>query len=115
MGLFSRFEKKVPSTAEDPAAIQTAAHVDRDPEKHDIAQLEDGGEGRNEASYHVTPEMEKHVLRKLDMRLVPLVMGLCASSNTCLPRNTMLTVMQICWRIWIAQILGMPWAIPSKL
>lgn len=77
MGLLSRFEKKVPSTADDPAAINTAAHLERDPEKHEISQLERDGESPNGTPYHVTPEMEKQVLRKLDRRLVPIVMVLC--------------------------------------
>ena len=80
MGFLSRFEKKVPSTADDPAALDAAAHLDRDPEKHEISQLEqDGGSPNRAAPYHVTPEMEKQVLRKLDRRLVPLVMVLCTA------------------------------------
>lgn len=75
MGLLSRFEKPVPSTAEDPAAIATATQVDE--EKQVASQLETEGEGRNGAAAHVTPAMEKKVVRKLDKRLVPLVMGLC--------------------------------------
>jgi hypothetical protein len=74
MGLLSKLETKVPSTAEDPAVINTALRLDQDPEKHGIAHLEGEG-GRTEV--HVTPEMEKRVLRKLDTRLVPLVMTLC--------------------------------------
>jgi hypothetical protein len=79
MGFLSRFEKKVPSTADDPAAINTAARLDQDPEKHEISQLEGEGGSPNGAPYHVTPEMEKQVLRKLDTRLVPLVMVLCTT------------------------------------
>lgn len=85
MGFLSRFEKKVPSTADDPAAIDTAAGLDKDPEKHGISQLErDGGSPNGVAPYHVTPEMEKQVLRKLDTRLVPLVMVLCMPPYLCL-------------------------------
>lgn len=77
MGFLSRFEKKVPSTADDPAAIDTAARLDQDPEKHGISQLEgDGASPNGVAPRHVTPEIEKQVLRKLDTRLVPLVMVL---------------------------------------
>jgi hypothetical protein len=75
MGLLSRFAKPVPSTAEDPAAINTAAHLGT--EKPDISQAEAGNEGPNGGiPYHVTPEMERQVVRKLDKRLVPLVMML---------------------------------------
>jgi hypothetical protein len=75
MGFLSRFAQPVPSTAEDPAAIQTAAH--RKTEKPDISQVEAGNQNSNGGNvYHVTPEMEQRVVRKLDKRLVPLVMGL---------------------------------------
>jgi hypothetical protein len=79
MGLLSRFEKKVPSTTDDPAAISTAGRLEQDPEKHEISQLEQDNESPNGngTPYHVTPEIEKQVLRKLDTRLVPLVMVLC--------------------------------------
>jgi hypothetical protein len=79
MGLLSRFEKKVPSTADDPAAIRTAGRLEQDPEKQEISQLEQDNESPNGdgTPYHVTPEIEKQVLRKLDTRLVPLVMILC--------------------------------------
>jgi hypothetical protein len=80
MGFLSRLEKKVPSTADDPAALNTAARLDLDPEKHGTSQLErDGGSANGQAPYHVTPAMEKQVLRKLDTRLVPLVMVLCTA------------------------------------
>ena len=75
MGFLSRFSKPVPSTAEDPTAIQAAAQLGT--EKPDISQIEAGNNISNgENVYHVTPEMEKRVVRKLDKRLVPLVMGL---------------------------------------
>jgi hypothetical protein len=84
MGLLSRFEKKAPSTADDPAAINTAARLEQDPEKNETSQLERDNENPNRTPYHVTPEMEQRVLRKLDTRLVPLVMVLCMISNLCL-------------------------------
>ena len=76
MGFLSRFSKPVPSTAEDPAAIQTAARLGT--EKAHISQTEAGNtsNGENGTAYHVTPEMERKVVRKMDKRLVPLVMGL---------------------------------------
>jgi hypothetical protein len=89
MGFLSRFEKKAPSTADDPAAINTAARLEQDPEKHEISQLE--GPNGNGAPYHVTPEMEKQVLRKLDSRLIPLVMILCTAPNPpYMPKKEML-------------------------
>jgi hypothetical protein len=73
MGFLSRFTQPVPSTAEDPTAIETAAHLGA--EKPDVSQVEAGNEGPNGGNaYHVTPEMEQRVVRKLDKRLVPLVM-----------------------------------------
>jgi hypothetical protein len=81
MGLLSKFEKKVPSTADDPAAITTAAHLNY-PEKTEVAQLESGHESPSAGNgFHVTAEMERRVVRKLDKRLVPLVMGLCMFSR----------------------------------
>lgn len=77
MGFLSRFEKKVPSTADNPAAINTAARLEQDPEKLDISQVDAEGQSPNGVPYQVTPEMEKRVLRKLDSRLVPLVTVLC--------------------------------------
>lgn len=75
MGFLSRFAPPVPSTAEDPTAIETAAQIGT--EKPDISQVEAGNKSPNEeTSYHVTPEMEQRVVRKLDKRLVPLVMVL---------------------------------------
>jgi hypothetical protein len=75
MGFLSMFEKAIPSTAEDPAAIATATHSD--PEKQAVGEVEKGNEIPGGISAHVTSEMEKAVVRKLDKRLVPLVMGLC--------------------------------------
>lgn len=98
MGFLSRFEKKVPPTVDDPAAIETAARLGQDPEKHEISQVE-GSEGPNGAPYHITPEMEKNVLRKLDTRLVPLVMILCELLPQPLNRIGRLTVAQISWHI----------------
>ncbi len=75
MGILSRLAKPVPSTAEHPTAIQAAAHLGA--KKKDISQVEAGSKSSNgENVHHVTPEMEQRVVRKLDKRLVPLVMGL---------------------------------------
>lgn len=75
MGFLSRFDKKVPPTADDQAAIETAASIDRDPEKDEINHKESSGNGVLVRQF--TPEMEKRVLRKIDRRLVPLVVILC--------------------------------------
>jgi len=80
MGFLSKFEKEIPSTADDLAAINTAAHLD--PKKQEIAQLENENQGPDRRNvYHVTLEMEKRVVGKLDKRLVPLVMFLCEFNN----------------------------------
>ena len=72
MGLLSRFEKPVQSTADDPAAVNTAARLST--EKTDVRHVKNGTGGPNtEITYHVTPAMEKSLLRKLDKRLVSLV------------------------------------------
>jgi hypothetical protein len=72
--------KKIPSTAEDPAAIRTAARLQQDAEKGEVGQVDRGG-SPIEAPSHITPELERRVLRKLDTRLVPLVMVLCTSPS----------------------------------
>lgn len=64
----------MPSTAEDPAALASATHSD--PEKQTVGEIEGRTESPSDIAPHVTPEMEKAVVRKLDKRLVPLVMGL---------------------------------------
>jgi hypothetical protein len=75
MGFLSHFEKPVPSTTDDPAATSTAAHLET--EKADVSPVEDGNESPNAATaHHVTPEVERRLVRKLDKRLVPLVMVL---------------------------------------
>lgn len=73
MGFFSK-------TPDDPGAIGPAPAPDIDTEKQDVSQIELGDGDANVPGmvpFHVTPEMEKRVVRKLDRRLVPLVMGLC--------------------------------------
>jgi hypothetical protein len=80
MGFLSKFEKQVPSTAEDPEAITAAVQIGN--KKSDTNQKESGNESTTPAnSFHVTPEMERKLVRKLDTRLVLLVMGLCMQSQ----------------------------------
>jgi hypothetical protein len=77
MGFLARFEKKVvPPTAESPAVDVAAAQTDS--EKMATSQLE-GHHGIAPAQniYYVKPEVEKRLLKKMDQRLVPLVMVLC--------------------------------------
>jgi len=71
MGILSWFEKKQDGSA----TVLSAAPPD--PENQYPAKLENGDNGLTTASYHITSKMEKHLIRKLDRRLVPLVMGLC--------------------------------------
>ena len=73
MGFFSKVGKPAPSTANDPAALDIATHSD--PEKQVVGEIEAGND--SPIVPHVTPDMEKAVVRKMDKRLVPLVMGLC--------------------------------------
>jgi len=80
MGFLSKFEKQVPPTAEDPEAITAAVGLGN--EKSDTNQNESGNENTTAANgFHVTPEMERKLVRKLDTRLVLLVMGLCMQSQ----------------------------------
>jgi len=75
MGCFSKFEKKVCPTDEDSAVVETAARLGtgkREPgDESGIETIRHGNEP------HVTPEMEKRLLRKLDRRLIPHIMFLC--------------------------------------
>lgn len=64
--------KKNPSVAPDPAALSTAPELD--PEKEAIDHAETLGAPN---PYYVDPAVERRVVRKLDQRLIPLVMGLC--------------------------------------
>jgi hypothetical protein len=73
-------DEKTPSTTDNPAAVNTTSNLD--PEKQTVTQVEDGNGGPAPAYFLVTPEMERRVVRKLDMRLVPLVMGLCMECCT---------------------------------
>jgi hypothetical protein len=75
MGCLSKFEKKVCPTDEDSAVAETAARLGtgkREPgDESGIETIHHGNEP------HVTPEMEKRLLRKLDRRLIPHIMFLC--------------------------------------
>jgi hypothetical protein len=65
MGFLSRFEKQVPSTAEDSEAITAAVHLGN--EKSDPNQNENGNESTTAANgFQVTAEMERKLVRKLD-------------------------------------------------
>ena len=75
MGCFSKFERKVCPTDEDSAAAETAAPFG-------TGKREPGDESGIETTCHgnqphVTPEMEKRLLIKLDRRLIPHIMFLC--------------------------------------
>jgi len=71
MGVFGQKKKhQEPSTVTDFAAVSAA--TDFDPEKQNVGQLE---AGYPHGHHHVDPEAEKRLVRKLDRRMVPLVMG----------------------------------------
>jgi hypothetical protein len=78
MAILSRFTKEVPPTADDTTAVSKAA--DLDPENQGILHTHSTNGNPGQAQCHVTPNIEKRVLRKLDTRLVPLVMFLCGSN-----------------------------------
>jgi hypothetical protein len=63
--------KREPPTAIDLAAVADAGNVDS--EKQDAVEFE----GDIPHGLHIDPELERRVVRKLDLRLVPLVMSLC--------------------------------------
>ena len=73
MGFLPNLRKKKSSTAEDPAVSISAADAP-DPEKDAIDHAETMRTG---VVHHVDPAIERRVVRKLDFRLIPLVMGLC--------------------------------------
>lgn len=70
MGVFSRSKHSEP-----PAVVDTAnAPGSSDVEKQYVAHLESHGE--DAVQRHIDAETEKRLVRKLDRRLVPLVMVL---------------------------------------
>ena len=75
MSFFHRFQKKVPSTADGRATVATKSHSD--PENVNIAEHTGVSNGFQTIAVQITPRMEKELVKKLDRRLVPLVMGLC--------------------------------------
>lgn len=105
MGFLSKFEKQVPSTADNPEAITATAQLSN--EKSYTNQNESGNESTTVANgFQVTPEMERKLVRKLDTRLVLLVMGLCMQSRTLSNSNSNFYP-QIFFHIWIDPALGM--------
>jgi hypothetical protein len=79
MGFFSKLGSNVPSGPENSMANNQAVNIDT--EKQETAELDSRDTGpRGAIPFTVTPEMEKTVVRKLDKRLVPLVMGLCRTA-----------------------------------
>lgn len=96
MGRLRAFEKPVSSTADDPEAINMAAHLGTEKMSPSLSQLENGDHRPPAANAyaHVTPEMEKAVVRKLDNRLVPLVTVLCRFE----PRSTLRSVLTMSYR-----------------
>jgi len=83
MGLFGRSE---PVSEPAPTAIDLAAE---DKEKDAGAYLEHAGTATtdvNAHSHYIDPAMERRVVRKIDMRLIPLVTAMCKSISTTCPR-----------------------------
>jgi hypothetical protein len=80
MGLLSKFRPERPPTAEIAAqSVDNDGAADKS-ESPNLSQIENGDNSPSVANgFHVTPEMERRVVRKLDTRLVPLVMVLCKS------------------------------------
>jgi hypothetical protein len=73
MGILPGLRKKKTSVREDPAIAISEANAS-DPEKDAVDHAETT---RAPALQFVDPAIERRVVRKLDYRLVPLVMGLC--------------------------------------
>ena len=72
MGLFSGVVKDAPPTATDP--VEDSAS---DPEKAPIPVQQEDAAPHTPAHHHVSPEVEKRVVRKLDLRFTSLVGFLC--------------------------------------
>lgn len=92
MGFLSRFTKEIPPTVDRNAAINEVASPDA--EKQNVAQFEDGQHVPGDDPHHVymSREIEQRVLKKLDRRLVPLVMGLCKYKYSPSSRRLILTI-----------------------
>jgi len=75
MGFLSSFEKKDASTTDGSATFPTTAHHDLENDYR--AEQASGSNALTTPASLITPKMEKQLVRKLDRRLVPLVMGLC--------------------------------------
>lgn len=75
MGLFTKFARDPPPTTTDSVEEQTGRHFESDAEKViEGSQVENGVQPHN---HHVHPEIERAVVRKLDWRVIPLVLALC--------------------------------------
>jgi len=75
MGALSRSEKAVAATTGVLTQNDSEPHITTDKLMMEgEAGIESPGHGN---AVHVTPEMEKRLLRKLDRRIVPLIMVLC--------------------------------------
>ena len=74
MGLFSGVIRNAPPTATDPVEESII-----DPEKAPIPIQEEDATLSPPARHHVSPEVEKRVVRKLDMRFTSLVGFLCTT------------------------------------
>jgi hypothetical protein len=73
MAFFPSLPKKKPTATEPPAVAIATANVP-DPEKEAIDHAETL---RTAVIPRMDPTIERRVVRKLDWRLIPIVMGLC--------------------------------------
>jgi hypothetical protein len=69
MGFWNRLTREAPPTVTDPAVEES----NTDPEK----AIDETVEVTSPAGHHVSPEIEKRIVRKLDLRFTPLVAFLC--------------------------------------
>ena len=74
MGLFSGVLRNAPPTATDPVKDSI-----NDPEKAPIPIQEEDATSTPPTRHHVSPEVEKRVVRKLDFRFTSLVGFLCTT------------------------------------
>ena len=99
MGLF----KDPPPTATDPIEDNGS-----DPEKAPIPAEQGSTSSPGAAHHHVNPEVEKRVVRKLDLRFTTLVGFLCTliANRTCPYVDVLMIWAKFCSPIWIGLTLG---------
>ena len=76
MGVFSRFTRFPPATATDPVVGTSTTESPIDEEKAVERSLGEHTEVQPNSA-HIEPEIEKRVVRKLDIHAMPLIAVLC--------------------------------------